>query len=106
MQRIGRIPPGAMNSPLQSNKKLLGVVRGESRARGAISLIRCIRHIRVELLNLDGSHAVKLRALPHPAERFLHFVSRRLEAQARFELALRPIAIAHALVDEAQTKVR
>ena len=55
-QRIGRISPGALNPPQQEQKNsFFGVARGEFPAPGAISLIRFIRGIRVEPLNLDAS---------------------------------------------------
>jgi hypothetical protein len=59
MQLIGRIPPGALKPPLQEQRdNCFEVARGEFPGRGAISLIRCIRRIRVEPLNLDGGPMV------------------------------------------------
>jgi hypothetical protein len=47
MQRIKRIAPGALNSPLQKQKNCSVLARGECWATGAIGLIRCISRIRI-----------------------------------------------------------
>ena len=65
MQLIGLISPGALNPPLQEQKAIALGSREESlSAPGAIRLIRCIRGIRVEPLNLDVGPTVLETQMP------------------------------------------